>query len=305
MGEDQRPWTNVCPELLDSIYKRLPSHVDGTHFGNVCKNWHRVHSRIALSNPLPVFIKRAKLTSSDVIQVQEGGRLLLQRRRESLIPHWLSALPTAPGSMILMVYADLYFSVLRRGKNGFEQKTYDFSLRGKKGQICLGVGYKDGRFFCLFEMGDMLIFSADKNEMRMLLAAIKPLLPEELCRWNDLGVLAMVEKKVMTVDDRYHEEREMLVFITFWERDYEASEKDNFRLVGVDGQVMTTMRDLLFENDYEKACLEDWSNKGFTLVKEPLPLKMNLERCSLNMVLFIVSEVVLIFGLILIFGFKN
>ncbi|CAL1391547.1 unnamed protein product [Linum trigynum] len=151
----------------------------------------------------------------------------------------------------------------------------------------------------------MLIFSADKNEMRMLLAAIKPLLPEKLSRWNDLGVMAVVEKIVMTADDRYHEEREMLMFITYWERDYEASEKDNFRLVGVDEQVMTTMRDLLFENDYEKAFLEDWSNKGFILVKEQLPLKMNLERCSLNMVLFIVSEVVLIFGFILILGFKN
>ncbi|CAI0456747.1 unnamed protein product [Linum tenue] len=290
MGEDQRPWTDVCPELLDSIYTRLPSHVDGTHFGNVCKNWHQVHSHVALSNPLPVFINHAKLSSSDVIQVQEDGRLFLQRRRESQIPHWLSALPTAPCSMILMVYGDRYFSVLRRGENGFEQKGYCFSLCGKKRQICLGVGYKDGRFFCLFEMGDMLIFSIDEKEMRMMLAAIKPILPDKLRRWKDLRVMALVVKEVMAADDRYHEEREVLVFITYWERYDEASEKDNFRLVGVNERLMTTTRDLLFENDCEKEFLEDLSNKGFILVKESLPLKMNLERSSLDIVLFISSS---------------
>ncbi|CAL1391558.1 unnamed protein product [Linum trigynum] len=248
MEDDQRPWADICPYLLDSIYNRLSSHIDGTHFGDVCKNWHQVHSHIALSNPRPVLINHAKLSSSDVIQVREGKRLVLKRRRESQIPYELTALPTAQDSTIFVVYGDRYLCMFRRGNyDGFVQKTYDFSLGGKKGQTCLGVGYKDGRFFCLFEMGDMLIFSINENETRMLLAATKPLLPEQLQRWDSLSVEALVlAKKATSVNDRYHdhEVEEVMGFrlITHWERDREES----FLLVAVEENVLMAT-DLLLE----------------------------------------------------------
>ncbi|CAL1407988.1 unnamed protein product [Linum trigynum] len=337
IGEDQRSWADICPDFLESIYSRLTSHVDGTHFGGVCKNWHQVHSQVAISNPLPVVIIPAKFSSSDVIEVREG-RMFLQRRRESQIPEELagaditilgrvgawflirvhgglrfynpllqkpksciylpgeksfrfsnfrrdptplpisfafSGMPTARNMMILVVYGDRFFNAFSPKNQKFE--TYDFSLGGKKGQLCLGVGYKNGRFFCLFEMGDMLIFSVDENETRMLLGATKPLLPEQLQMCDNLSVVAVVAAKMnATTTD---EVGELLGFtvVTHWERDHEASEKDIFRLVAVEENAMTTTTELL-ENDYEIASLEDGdNNRGVILVRDPLQLKRNVD----------------------------
>ncbi|CAI0456716.1 unnamed protein product [Linum tenue] len=298
--EDQRLWADVSPDLLNSIYNRLSSHVD-------------------------------EFSSSDVFQVREGNRLVLQRRRESQIPYclanvdirilgmagaWLlvkvrdaglgwynpllrspanyislpspswrfstydyhygpgtvlkfafSALPTAQDSTILVVYGDRYLCMFRRGNNGrFEQKTYDFSLGGKKGQTCLGVGYKDGRFFCLFEMGDMLIFSIDENEARMLLAATKPLLPEQIQQWDYLHVVAVVvvAKKATTANDRYHEVEETIGFrlVTHWERDREGS----FMLVTLEE-----------ENNDGNDMEANNETTGVILVKDRLSLKRNFD----------------------------
>ncbi|CAL1391540.1 unnamed protein product [Linum trigynum] len=276
MEEDQRSWADICPYLLESIYNRLSSHVDGTHFGDVCKNWHQVHSHIALSNPRPVLISHAKLSSSDIIQVREGKRLILQRRRESQIPYELAALPTALDSAILVVYGDSYLCMFRREHNGeFEQKTYDFSLSGKKGQTCLGVGYKDNRFFCLFKMGDMLIFGIDENETKMLLAATKPMFPEQLQRWDYLCVMAMVvAKKATTTNDRYHEVEQVIWFrlVTHWERDYEGS----FRLVAMEENVMMAT-DLLLENNDGDDIEGNSKTTGLILVKDRLPLKRTFD----------------------------
>ncbi|CAL1391552.1 unnamed protein product [Linum trigynum] len=232
-GEDQHPWADICPNLLNSIYRRLPSYIDGTQFGCVCKKWHQIHSEVVLSNPLHVDINRTKFSDFDVIEVREDDKLFVLPHRETQIPErlvgvnvqilgragaWLllkerniflgcynpllqspanyialpklslqfshyrrnwtpvtvkvafSALPTTRDSMILMVYGDRYFSVLRCGDD-WMWKTYNFSLARKKGQTCLGVGYGKGRFFCLFEMGDMMIFSIDKNETRITFAS--------------------------------------------------------------------------------------------------------------------------------------
>ncbi|CAI0456752.1 unnamed protein product [Linum tenue] len=358
MEEDQRPWADICPYLLDSIYNRLSSHVDGTHFGSVCKNWHQVHSHIALSNPRPVLISHAKLSSSDVIQVREGKRLVLQRRRESQIPYELagediailgmagawffikvrdaflgwynpllrspanyfslpnpswrfstyddhyrpdtvlkfafSALPTALDSAILVVYGDSYLCMFRRENNAeFEQKTYDFSLSGKKGQTCLGVGYKDNRFFCLFEMGDMLIFSIDENETKMLLAATKPMFPEQLQRWDYLCVVAMVvAKKAPAANDRYHEVEQVIWFrlVTHWERDCEGS----FRLVAVE------------ENNNDGDDIEGNSRTtGLILVKDQLPLKRTFDIYYIHMLFALFSIVFMYSFSWIIFFLRN
>ncbi|CAL1391562.1 unnamed protein product [Linum trigynum] len=354
--DDQRPWADVCPDLLNSIYNRLSSHVDGTHFSGVCNNWHRVHSHIALYNPRPFFIKNGQFSSSDVFQVREGNQLVLQRRRESQIPYclanvdirilgmagaWLlvkvrdvglgwynpllrspanyiglpipswhfstydypygpdtvlkfafSALPTAQDSTILVVYGDRYLCMFRRENNGkFEQKTYDFSLGGKKGQTCLGVGYKDGRFFCLFEMGDMLIFSIDENEARMLLAATKPLLPEQIQQWDYLCVVAVVvAKKATTANDRYHEVEEMIGFrlVTHWERDREGS----FMLVTLEE-----------ENNDGNDMEANNETTGVILVKDRLPLKRNFDIYYMKILcaLFCMLLTSFIVGIVLFF----
>ncbi|CAL1391478.1 unnamed protein product [Linum trigynum] len=102
-----------------------------------------------------------------------------------------SALPTARDWMILVVYGTRYFSTLRRG-NWF-WRTYDFSLNGERAQICLGVAYRDKKFFCLFEKGDMLIYNVDrnlhKNERRRMLTTTKPLLSEQLDHLDSLYVV--------------------------------------------------------------------------------------------------------------------
>ncbi|CAL1391539.1 unnamed protein product [Linum trigynum] len=296
-GEDQRPWADICPNLLDSIYTRLPSHVDGTYFGGVCKNWYQVHSHSAVSNPLPMVISHTKFSSSDIAQVREdnwmsvqlrqipqwlvdvdikilgraGAWLLIQEYGTSLgcynpllrspanyiglpNPRWLfsnyrlnlretspatvkvafSTLPTTRDCMILMVYGDSYLSTVRCSDDWI-WKTYDFSLSGKSGQSCLGLGYKKERFFWLFEMGDMLIFSVHHSEPRMLLAATKPLLSQQLERWDTLRVVAVMEKmdEATAADD-------LLLVVTHWERDHEASVKDSFRLVEVEEKFTAT-----------------------------------------------------------------
>ncbi|CAL1391537.1 unnamed protein product [Linum trigynum] len=342
--DNHRSWAYICHDILDSIYTRLSSHVDGTHFGGVCKSWHQVHSRITLSNPLPVEIDHIKFSSSDIVQVQEDNRLFIQPRRESQIPDMLvgahieilgrvgawffvevrgiflgfynpllrvtvnyialprpnlhfsnyrrnrapisinvafSGLPTARGSMVLMVYGDRYFSMLRIDDD-WMWKTYDFSLGRKKGQICLGVGYKKEWFLCLFEMGDMLIINTDHSEIRMLLASTKPVLPEQLQRWERLCVLAVVGKTTTMTNDEYHkvgESTESMV-VSHWERYREASDKNSFRLVAVEENSMR-MTDSLFENDgdLEMVSLEDGDNsKGMILVKHKLHLKRNFDE---------------------------
>ncbi|CAI0456737.1 unnamed protein product, partial [Linum tenue] len=366
MEDDQRPWADICPYLLDSIYNRLSSHIDGTHFGDVCKNWHQVHSHIALSNPRPVLISHAKLSSSDVIQVREGKRLVLKRRRESQIPYELtgkditilgmagawyfikvcdaslgwynpllrspanyirlpnpsrcfstyddhykpdtvlkfafSALPTAQDSTIFVVYGDRYLCMFRRGNyDGFVQKTYDFSLGGKKGQTCLGVGYKDGRFFCLFEMSDMLIFSIDENETRMLLAATKPLLPEQLQRWDSLSVEALVlAKKATSVNDRYHdhEVEEVMGFrlVTHWERDREES----FLLVAVEENVLMAT-DLLLESNNNDDIKGNSRTTRVILVKDRLPLKRIVNKHYIDTLFFKFSILIWSFSFLYLF----
>ncbi|CAL1391546.1 unnamed protein product [Linum trigynum] len=351
MGDDQRPWADICSELLDSIYRRLPSHVDGTHFGGVCQNWHQVHTQVALSSPRPVLIGHAKLSSSDVIQVREGKRLVLKRRRKSQIPYqladvdirilgmagaWLliivrdaflscynpllrspanyislpnpswrfsnydnhyrpgtelkfafSSLPTALNSTILVVFGDCYFTMFRRGRNDeFEQKTYDFSLGGKKGQTCIGVGYEDDRFFCLFEMGDMLIFGIDKNDTRMLLAATKSLLPDQLPRWDSLLVVAVVvTKKIATSNDRYHEAGDQVIgfrMVTHWQRDREGS----FQLVTVKKNDLTT-NDLLLKNNNGNDKEGNSRSTKVILVKDRLPLKRTFDIYYNTILLFL------------------
>ncbi|CAL1358297.1 unnamed protein product [Linum trigynum] len=357
-GENQRPWADLCPDILDSIYTRLSSHVDGTHFGSVCRSWHQIHSHISLSSPLPVEIKHISFSSSDVVQVREDNRLFIQPRRESQIPDmlvgahveilgragaWLlikvhgiylgcynpllrsfesyidlpfpsfhfsnyrgdrapipinvafSGLPTARGSMILMVYGDRYFSMLRIGDD-WRWKTYDFSLGRKTRQICLGVGYKKEWFFCLFEMGDMLIINTNHNETRMLLAATKPLLPEQLQRWDRLRVLAVVGKTTTVTNDEYHKVGETIgsMVVSHWERDREASQKYSFGLVAVEENAMR-MTDLLLENgdDCEMVSLEDGDDsKGMIFVKYPLLLKRNYDECY-AFTLFVVAFIVL------------
>ncbi|CAI0405033.1 unnamed protein product, partial [Linum tenue] len=185
-----------------------------------------------------------------------------------------SVFPTRDSSM-LVVYGDRYFCMFRRRKNvEFEQKTYDFSLGVKKVQTCLSVGYKDGRFFCLFEMGDMLIFSIDENDTRMLLAATKPLLSEQLQRWDSLTVVAIVVAKIIRAANyQYHEVEEVIGFrlVTRWGRDREGS----FRLVTSEENLMTST-DLLLENNNDND-LEENNITGVILVKDPLPLKRNFD----------------------------
>ncbi|CAL1358280.1 unnamed protein product [Linum trigynum] len=328
MGEDQHPWADICPDLLNSIYRRLPSHID----------------------------------DFDVIEVREDDKLFVQPRRETQIPErlvgvnvqilgragaWLllkergiflgcynpllrspanyialpepsfhfshfrrnwtpvtvkvafSALPTARDSMILMVYGDRYFSVLHCGDD-WMWKTYNFSLARKKGQTCLGVCYGKGRFFCLFEMGDMVIFSTDKNEKRMVLAATKPLLPERLKQWDSLCVVAVVTKKTTSGSDQNHEIEKImeLMIVTHWERDHEACDKNNFRLVAVVEKVITTT-DLLLANDDDDCeivlMIEDGdNNKGLIVVKEWLPLKRSFHSFYLFALFFLPSLVLLL-----------
>ncbi|CAL1391557.1 unnamed protein product [Linum trigynum] len=80
----------------------------------------------------------------------------------------------------------------------------------------------------------------------MLLAATKPLLPEQLHRWDNLRVVGVVvAKKVTNANDQYQEVEEVLGFrlVTHWKRDCEGS----FRLVAVEENVMM-VADLLLEN---------------------------------------------------------
>ncbi|CAI0456740.1 unnamed protein product [Linum tenue] len=197
-------------------------------------------------------------------------------RPATVLKFAFSALPTAQDSTILVVYDDCYLCMFRRENNGeFEQKTYDFSLGGKKEQTCLSVGYKDGRFFCLFEMGDMLIFSIDENETRMLLAATKPLLPKQIQQWDYLCVVAVVvTKKATTANDRYHEVEEMIGFrlVTHWERDCEGS----FRLVAVVENFMMAA-DLLLENNDGDDKVGNGRTTRVILVKDRLPLKRTFD----------------------------
>ncbi|CAL1391554.1 unnamed protein product [Linum trigynum] len=362
-GEEQCPWADICPDLLNSIYRRLPSHIDGTQFSCVCKNWHQIHSEVVLSNPLHVDINRTKFSNSDVVEVREDDKLFVKPCRKTQIPERLvgvsikilgragawflikergiflgcynpllrrpanyialpdpslhfshyrrnrtpvtvkvafSALPTARDSMILMVYGDLYLSVLRCGDD-WMWKTYNFSLARKKGQTCLGVGYGKGRFFCLFEMGDMVIFSTDKNETRMLLVATKPLLLEHLEQWDSLRVVAVVTKKATSESDQNHELGKIVevMIVTHWERDHEARDKDNFRLVAVVEKVIT-MTDLLLANDDDDceivSMMEDGdNNKGLIVVKEWLPLKRSFHGFYL-FTLYFLSSLLLLLG---------
>ncbi|CAI0457217.1 unnamed protein product, partial [Linum tenue] len=190
-------------------------------------------------------------------------------------------------STIFVVYGDRYLCMFRRGNyDGFEQKTYDFSLGGKKGQTCLGVGYKDGRFFCLFEMGDMLIFSIDENETKMLLAATKPLLPEQLQRCDSLSVEAFVmAKKATYVNDRYHdhEVEEVMGFrlVTHWERDREES----FLLVAVEENVLMAT-DLLLESSNSDDIKDNSRTTRVILVKDRLPLKRIVNKQYIDTLFF-------------------
>ncbi|CAL1369497.1 unnamed protein product [Linum trigynum] len=52
-------WENLCPYLLNSIYARLPTYIDGTEFGSVCQNWRRIHCAATLSTtPLPLTVEK-------------------------------------------------------------------------------------------------------------------------------------------------------------------------------------------------------------------------------------------------------
>ncbi|CAL1391551.1 unnamed protein product [Linum trigynum] len=67
------------------------------------------------------------------------------------------------------------------------------------------------------------------------------------------------------------------MIITHWERDYEARDKNNFKLVAVVEKITTTAN-LLLDNDDDDceivSTLEDGkNNKGLIVAKDRLPLK--------------------------------
>ncbi|CAL1358303.1 unnamed protein product [Linum trigynum] len=112
----------------------------------------------------------------------------------------------------------------------------------------------------------------------MLLAATKPLLSQQLERWDTLRVVAVMEKmdEATAADD-------LLLVVTHWERDHEASDNDSFRLMEAEEKFTATTNDLLLESnddddDCEMGLVEDEDYKTrMLLVKDPLPLKRNFD----------------------------
>ncbi|CAI0400340.1 unnamed protein product, partial [Linum tenue] len=53
-------------------------------------------------------------------------------------------------------------------------RCYEFGGKGESD--CIGIGYRDGKFFCLFENGELLIFSVEEGggERRMLIPGSRP-----------------------------------------------------------------------------------------------------------------------------------
>ncbi|CAN1176615.1 hypothetical protein LINPERPRIM_LOCUS3943 [Linum perenne] len=119
---------------------------------------------------------------------------------------------------LLVVGSRRSFSTFNRRKK--EWKNYDFVSNSseEENRVCVGIGYTDEKFLCLFENGDVLIYGIH-GERRMLLA-VPPLTPGQLYRCEDL--LTVEADKSMVVS---------------WSRDETLNGGDLFRLMGVESGI--------------------------------------------------------------------
>ncbi|CAL1371165.1 unnamed protein product [Linum trigynum] len=256
-------WDELCPDLLNSIYGKLPpGHYGRTDFGSVCRNWHRIHAAAGtppLTAPLaggrnhPIDVRShigddipggrvrwlfcyarrlLSLPQLHVVYTWSSGWWLLESNRlicacfNPLLP-WPSCyhkLPnlglrpfdeipeipikaafSAPPSRnrswtILVVHSRWSFSTFRRGRGGggWWWNSYTYCRKGELeagARICEGIGYREGRFFLLFNTGDVLVFGIDGGERRMLVVGVPPLVAGELSRRKNLRVVAAVEEE--------------------------------------------------------------------------------------------------------------
>ncbi|CAL1404886.1 unnamed protein product [Linum trigynum] len=141
-----------------------------------------------------------------------------------------SAPPTGPDWTVLIVNSHRSFSTFRRGRLWWESYTY--CREGEEGKrVCEGIGFRGGRFFLLFDTGDVLIFGAC-SKSRMLVAAGTPLLAGELRLRENLCVVAAAgDEESVAVS---------------WERGGEGGGR-SFRLVAVEKDVTPAMKELQLE----------------------------------------------------------
>ncbi|CAL1376265.1 unnamed protein product [Linum trigynum] len=76
--EDRRPWEDLCPDLLDPIYDKLPAGPAGRmEFGSVCRNWRQVYRRRPRKSPA-VWVPLAPAMSLDFL----GSEIPSKTRKE-------------------------------------------------------------------------------------------------------------------------------------------------------------------------------------------------------------------------------
>ncbi|CAL1359105.1 unnamed protein product [Linum trigynum] len=312
----RRAWEDLSPDLLNTIYAKLPTYIDGTEFGSVCRNWRQIHCAAALSTPLPLTVGRFNSISSvskdSVIRFSikslglaikaagarretwmDTGRIPGFKEGRDLACHrktivgsagswWLlvqeevkprpkrgdieycfnpllrspanlialpplstcsllaadydpsrvraafSALPTAPDCTIVVVHPPRRFSTLRRGQRVW--RCYEFGGIGVLD--CIGIGYRDGKFLCLFQNGELLIFSAvEEGERRMLTPASTlappPLLPANLHRVDNYLLVADSESGFLRVSwGRVDESKNIFRLLTV-EKETEALSRND------------------------------------------------------------------------------
>ncbi|CAL1372913.1 unnamed protein product [Linum trigynum] len=221
----RRPWADLCPELLNLIYEKLPPvaafRISG--FGSVCKPWRQLHRSIPLPPPPPDHhpyrpgpghllvcptidaatpdkIRDELQTASIAYSWPNSGWLLLRRScngqifscfnpllpwprnyiklpsRPAAIPVLppaprinaaFSSDPTGPRDWTILVVEER-FSTYRRGDSAW--KNHHLCNYTRLGYRCVAIGFREGKFLCLFERGDVLILGLRGREWRMLAA---------------------------------------------------------------------------------------------------------------------------------------
>ncbi|CAL1398145.1 unnamed protein product [Linum trigynum] len=122
------------------------------------------------------------------IRLPDRSRMLTRRNSRRRIIAAFSRDPTAAAGdwTILVVGAWPWsLSTFRRGDCFWKNyHHYDGRSSGEDYRSetdCVGIGFWKGRFFCLFESGDVLIFGTRDGYQRRMLAPLRPLQPGRLC----------------------------------------------------------------------------------------------------------------------------
>ncbi|CAL1375079.1 unnamed protein product [Linum trigynum] len=237
MSREVGAWSDLCPDLLESIYGNLLNPVHAMEFGSVCRSWRQIHASLQAQPRGRVFggvrlreircqeardkLLRGGEEGYEVYSWASGWWLLASLERNVLgcfndflswpssfipLPPGLnfgsfsrfdgnctsmpikaafSAPPAADGDWTMLILHSIScFSTFRPGQDEWCGYLYPHI----HDRVCVGIGYRDRRFFCLFSTGDVLIVKTDHGrnpgsnmcEWRMMLASEPILTPRDL-----------------------------------------------------------------------------------------------------------------------------